>query len=131
MKGFFIYLGVITLLLAACTKKNQVRVTYETTGAISQYELSYLENGDMKEIVVTQQSKLDLWRYNFTSEMGEIVYISGKYSDPNSGLKMMIKVDGKVYKQASNEGDTLKYLIVLSTLPSLSISVSTSGSPVG
>lgn len=117
MKTFGILFGVVLFMLASCTKNSQVKVTYETTDAISDYTLNYLDKGNMMETTVNPQSSQDKWTLSFTGEEGDIVYVSGKYSDPNSGLKIMIKVDGKIYKQASNEGDTLSYLTVSGVVP--------------
>jgi hypothetical protein len=117
MKIHIILIAIGIFILSSCTKNNQVKVTYETTGAISAYSLNYLENGNMINTSVNPQSSQDKWTYSFTGDQGDIVYVSGKYSDPNSALKIMIKVDGKIYKQASNEGDTLKFLTVSGVVP--------------
>ena len=106
------------MVLFSCTKNQQVKVTYQTTGAISAYNLFYQDgDGTLKQITVQPQSAQDRWTYNFTGEQGDIVYVSGNYKDPNSSLKIMIKVDGKIYKQASNEGDTLRFLTVSGVVP--------------
>lgn len=117
MRFAIIAVTTLALLLASCTKNKQVMVTYETTGAISVYNLQYLDNGTMQQTTVQPQSAQDKWDFSFTGEEGDIVYVSGKYNDLNSALKIMIKVDGKVYKQASNEGDTLKFLTVSGIVP--------------
>ena len=117
MKKIILLLATITVFMASCTKNSQVKVTYETTGAISEYNLYYLDKGTMQETIVQPQSAQDKWNFSFTGDEGDIVYISGKYRDPNSAMKIMIKVDGKIYKQASNEGDTLKYLTVSGVVP--------------
>ena len=117
MKSLLIILSAFLLVLIACNKNNQVKVSYEATGAISSYSVNYLENGLMQEITVNPQSAQYSWNHSFIGEQGDIVYISGKYNDPNSALKMMIKIDGKIYKQASNQGDTLKYLVVSGVVP--------------
>jgi hypothetical protein len=117
MRFLVIHLLAIGLILSSCSKNDQVTVTYETTGAISAYSLQYLEQGEMSQQEVIPQSAQDKWKTQFTAEMGDIVYISGKYNDPESALKVLIKVDGKIYKQASNQGDTLRYLVVSGTIP--------------
>jgi hypothetical protein len=117
MSKSLIFLATLFLFLASCTKNNQVEVSYETTGAISEYNLYYLDNGTMQQTVVRPESAQDKWNFRYVGEEGDIVYVSGKYSDPNSSLKIMIKVNGKVYKQASNQGDTLRYLTVSGVVP--------------
>ena len=119
MKDFIILIVAIVIGASGCSKITQVKVTYEATSAISEYNLYYLTpgRGDLANITVTPQSEQDVWRYSFLADEGDIVYVSGKYADINSTLKIMVKVDGKIYKQASNEGDTLKYLIVSGVVP--------------
>ncbi|HEY9113103.1 MAG TPA: hypothetical protein VIN10_00295, partial [Bacteroidales bacterium] len=73
--------------------------------------------GSLQTTQVNPLSAQDVWQYSFKGEEGDIIYLSGKYSDAYSALKLMIKVNGKVYKQASNEGDTLHYLTVSGVIP--------------
>jgi hypothetical protein len=94
-----------------------VQITYEATAAVSDYNLNYLENGTMKQITVAPESAQDKWRLNFKGEQGDIVYVSGNYKDVNSSLNILIKVDGKIYKQATSDGDTLRFLTVSGTVP--------------
>lgn len=118
MKKFIIIIAAITFILSACTKSNQVNITYQATGSISEYNLYYTDvDGNLIETHVTPQSAQDKWVYTFAGEEGSIVYLSGRYSDINSGLNLLIKLDGKIYKQVSNEGDTLKYLTVSGVVP--------------
>ena len=108
----------LVILLASCSETNEKKVTYISTGAISAYNLQYLnDNNELIKTEVVPQSAQDEWVYNYIEDYGEIVYISGHYSDINSSLKIMILIDGKVYKQASNEADTLGYLTVSGTVP--------------
>lgn len=118
MKNTIYLLPVFILMMASCSKNTQVSVTYQTTKAISEYQLSYVdESGTLLQKTIQPQSAQDKWIYTFQGEQGDIVYISGKYADANSALSILIKVDGKIYKQASNEGDTLKYLTVSGVVP--------------
>ena len=109
---------IISLLSTACQKTQQVRVTYITTDAVSAYNLQYLDaDAVLVKTSVSPESAQDQWKFEFMGNQGDIVYVSGNYKDINSALKLMILLDGKVYKQASNEGDTLKYLTVSGTIP--------------
>ena len=106
------------VLNSSCSKTATKKVTYIATGAISEYSLQYVdENNELTKIAVTAQSAQDRWNYNYITDDGEIVYLSGNYKDINSALKIMILIDGKIYKQASNEGDTLKFITVSGTIP--------------
>lgn len=108
-------MGFITL---ACQKENQVQITYVGTDAVSAYNLQYLDaDGKLNETTVFPESEQDQWRVEFMGNEGDIVYVSGKYNDINSALQLMILLDGKVYKEASNQGDTLGYLTVSGTIP--------------
>lgn len=118
MKKLIIIIAAITFILSACTKNNQVKITYQATGSISEYSLYYTDaDGDLSEVKVIPQSAQDKWMFSFAGEEGNIVYLSGKYADINSGLNLLIMLDGKIYKQVSNEGDTLKYLTVSGVVP--------------
>jgi hypothetical protein len=43
--------------------------------------------------------------------------LSGRYADVNNSLLLMIKVDGKVYKQGESQADTIKFLTVSGVVP--------------
>lgn len=117
LKNSFIII-VSAMLFFSCTKNQQVKITYEVTGSISVYNLYYQDgDGTLQQIAIEPQSAQDKWTYNFTGEQGDIVYLSGNYKDPNSALKMLIKVDGKIYKQNANEGDTIRFLTVSGVVP--------------
>ena len=51
MKNLTIAISILAIvILASCTKNNQVKVSYESTGAISTYTLNYLENDSLQLI---------------------------------------------------------------------------------
>lgn len=117
MKYITILIICLIILSISCSKTNKKKVTYLSTEAISEYSLQYLDKtNELIKIVVAPQSAQDEWIYNYFAADGEIVYISGNYHDINSSLKIMIIIDGKVYKQASNESDTLSFLTVSGTV---------------
>ena len=108
-----VLLITLVFILASCTRNDQVRIEYVATNAISEFEVFYLdESGGLMDQTIAPESAVDRWTYTYTGEIGDVVYISGRYSDPNSALKLLVKVNGKIYKQAQNEGDTLKFLTV-------------------
>ena len=114
----YIALGVIALITYSCTDTNKKSVKYISTSAISAYNLQYLdENGELISKEVNPESAMDVFTYSYMADEGDIVYISGNYKDINSALKLMILVDGKVYKQAQNENDTISFLTISGTLP--------------
>lgn len=118
MKYLIPIASMFIILSISCSKTNKKKVTYIATEAISAYNLQYLnDENELTEIEVIPQSAQDQWVYNYIEDEGEIVYVSGNYRDINSSLKIMILIDGKVYKQASNEADTLSYLTVSGTVP--------------
>lgn len=118
MKKFIVILLAFSMIILSCEKNNEVKVTYQTTQATSEYFLHYLnESGTLSQIKIVPQSAQDIWKYEFVAEQGNIVYVSGNYNDANSALKIMILVNGKVYKQASNMGDTLMFLTVSGVVP--------------
>ena len=116
-KLILISIGII-FFASACQQENQVKVKYIVTDAVSAYNLQYLDaQGELINDAVYPESAQDQWHFEYMADEGDIVYVSGNYKDINSALKIMILLDGKVYKQASNEGDTLKYLTVSGTVP--------------
>mgnify|MGYP006883058655 CR=1 FL=1 len=118
MKTLFIISIVILLLTSSCVDTNQKNVKYVATGAISVYNLQHLnENNELVTLEVVPQSAQDQWSYQYIADEGDILYLSGNYKDINSSLKVMILIDGKVYKQASNKSDTLSFLTVSGTIP--------------
>ena len=118
MKKLILFSVGIWLLAMACQNENQVKVNYIVTDAVSAYNLQYLDaSGELINETISPESAQDQWHFEYMANEGDIVYVSGNYKDINSALKIMILLDGKVYKQASNEGDTLKYLTVSGTVP--------------
>lgn len=118
MKKILAILVVLSAFLVSCNKTAPVPITYQASGAVSTFTIKYTDaDGNLQATQVNPQSAQDVWQFSFNGEQGDIVYVSGKYTDAYSALKLMIKVDGKVYKQASNEGDTLHYLTVSGVIP--------------
>jgi hypothetical protein len=118
MKRIAAVIILLTVIISACNKPASKEVIYRTTGAVSAYNLQYLDGQNiLVKTEVVPQSKEDVWEYDFEAEEGDIVYVNGKYNDINSGLKIQVLIDGKIYKQASSEGDTVNYLVVSGTIP--------------
>jgi uncharacterized lipoprotein YehR (DUF1307 family) len=117
-KNIFIVLIIALVALSACEKREDKMVKYQATGATSDFTISYRDmEGVLQSQTINAQSTQDKWDYSFMSEQGQIVYLSGKYADIQSSLTLIIYVDGKVYKQGSSIGDTLKYLTVSGVVP--------------
>ena len=118
MKYLLTIILALQLFLSACTKQAPVSVVYEASGTVSNYWLSYLnEDGTMVDSLINANSNEDIWRYSMKLDRGDIVFLSGKYQDINSSLKLSIKVSGKIYKEQYSVGDTVHYLIVSGTVP--------------
>lgn len=118
MKKSIFLIAILALLFASCEKRENKQVKYVATDANSAFTIQYRDaGGDLQNETVAAESAQDKWQKSFVAEQGEIVYLSGKYTDPESSLKLIIYVDGKVYKQGSSVGDTVKYLTVSGTVP--------------
>ena len=118
MKGILFLITITTIIISSCEKREDKMIRYTATDATSEFSIQYRdESGELVNEQVPAESALDKWEYRFMSEQGEIVYLSGKYEDPESALKLIIYIDGKVYKQGSSVGDTVKYLTVSGTVP--------------
>jgi hypothetical protein len=117
MKKLIFILSLVSFFYS-CTSNNNKKIEYEVAGAVSKYKISYLnESGTLITEIIIPESTEDKWHYSFIGEEGDIVYISGKYDDINSALHILIKVNGKVYKEGYSKGDTLKYLTVSGVIP--------------
>jgi len=118
MKHLITIISFSVLFLIACTKQQEVNVEYEASSAVSAYQLSYQnEYGVMVDTLINPESNEDVWHYTMELAKGDIVYLSGKYQDVNSSLKLSIKIDGKTYKEQYSAGDTVNYFIVSGTIP--------------
>ena len=108
----------VLFLSEACQRDNRVKIDYVATEAVSEYTLSFKdESGALKTIVVEPAGKEDKWNYSMMAEKGDIVYVSGKYNDASSSLRLRIMLDGKTYKEGYSTGDTIKYLVVSGVVP--------------
>jgi len=118
MRKYFLFFIFISFLFVSCNKSYPRKVTYIATASVSAYNLQYLNDQNvMVKEQVEPQSAQDIWKYEFMSEEGEIVYINGNYKDIQSALKIQVLIDGKVYKQGATAGDTLKYIVVSGVVP--------------
>jgi len=95
-----------------------VRITYYITDSDSGFDVKYRDaNGELVNESVVTESDSDIWRYDFVGEKGDIVFISAIYYDSNSKLKVQLRMDGKVYKEAYSEYDTTNFIVVSGTVP--------------
>ena len=117
MKMLLYLLGLL-LVITSCNDISQKKVDYLASGSVSAYNLQHINaNGELISTEVFPESAQDTWKYSYMADKGEIVFFSGNYKDINSSLKLMILVDGKVYKQVSSKSDTLSILTVSGTIP--------------
>ena len=73
---------IVVILVSGCTKITQVNVVYETTAAISEYNLQYMTpEGSLEKAIVSPESAQDVWQYSYQAEQGDIVWISAKCRD--------------------------------------------------
>ncbi len=111
-------LPILLLALAACEKDATRQVTYRITDSVSGFNVRYLdESGEVVSEKITTQSAQDIWEYSFQSEDGGIVFVSANYKDPGSAIKVQVKVDGKMFRQAASKNDTVSFITVSGVLP--------------
>ncbi|NCA86396.1 MAG: hypothetical protein EOM83_12610 [Clostridia bacterium] len=109
---------LIIVALGGCHKRDDKKVTYLVTSDATEVALQYRDRtGLLQKIVLQPAGGQEEWRYSFVAEQGDIVYLSGKYEEGLATLKLMITVDGKVYKQAQSTGDTIRYVTVSGVVP--------------
>ena len=115
----FILISFVTLMWLGCERENdRIPVTYLASNAYSETEITY-RNGDGQ--LVTEwmpfESVEDRWAIDMDLKPGDIVYISARYQDSLSSVKLRILIDGKVYKEGSSINEPGKYLVVSGTVP--------------
>jgi hypothetical protein len=110
---------VFVLFTIACVKENdKVPVQYRVSSAYAETEISF--RNDQQDIITEIypfQSGEDIWTWSGQLLKGEIVYLSTRYTDSASSVKVQILVDGKIYKESSSNNEPNKYLIVSGTVP--------------
>lgn len=114
-----IYLSVVLLMLSACEKDDEnVMISYKVSNAYADTDISY-RNIDAQIITETIEfeSAEDIWNYSMELKRGDIVYLSAIYHDTTSSVKLQILVDGKVFKEGSNNNEPGKYLTVSGSIP--------------
>jgi len=117
MKKLLIIL-IFAFIFWGCTDNQSSKVTYLATLSNNPVQIEYLnKNGNLVDTLFDARSEDDQWQVTFPAEEGEILFLSGKYRDIQSSLKLMIIINGKVYKEAYSEADTNNFLIVSGTVP--------------
>ncbi len=114
-----IYLFIVLLAIYSCENdREKVMVNYQISNSYSPVDVKY-KNADGNVIgeTIIFESAEDNWQYSFEKERGEIVYLSARYSDSTSSVKLMIIIDGKVYKQGSSINEPEKYITISGTIP--------------
>ena len=115
----FILIAVVVVISTACVKDNdQIRVDYRISNAYSETEVSYrADNEQLIEELIEFESGEDVWIYSMNLERGDIVYLSARYMDSASSVKLQILMDGKIYKEGASNNEPEKYITVSGTIP--------------
>ncbi len=110
---------LILLLPGSCDyATDETAVTYLVTGAASGFDVRYRDaEGELVFERIQTSSESDVWQYDFTADEGEILYISAKYYDVNSGVRIRILLDGKKFREASSRSDTTAFVVLSGTVP--------------
>lgn len=115
----FIYLFLVLPMFYACDdNREEVLIKYQVSNAYSPVEIKF-RNADGIVIgeTVNFESAEDRWQYSCEADRGDIVYLSARYNDSTSSVKLMIIIDGKVYKQGSSVNEPDKYITISGTIP--------------
>lgn len=117
-KLLFLFNLITLVLLTSCEKEKEVKVTYRATMAISPYTITFLdENAHKITKTIEAESSADTWAYSYTGNEGDILFVSARYTDPESSILVQILLDGKVFKERSSTKDTARYVTVSGTIP--------------
>lgn len=118
MKKIFLPIMSMALIFTACDVNTESPVRYQVTNASSGFMVNYRdEDGALIRDTITTQSAQDIWTYSFRAVEGDIVFVSARYKDINSAIKVQVFVDGKIYKEGSSKYDTVSYVTVSGTIP--------------
>jgi len=113
-----VLLLVLLLPLLSCQKVDEVIVKYVISDNASGFLVNYInEEGVMVSDAVINNSAQDTWSYAFTTDRGQIIFISAISKDINDGIKVSLIIDGKTFKQGSSNNDTTNYVTVSGTVP--------------
>lgn len=114
-----IILATILLAFISCEKTSyQEQVMYLVTKSQAGFNVVYLnEDGTKITEKVVFSSKEDEWTYKHNAQKGDIVWISVLDTMPDSFVRVVIYVNGKVYKQANRDTIRTKPLIVSGVVP--------------
>jgi hypothetical protein len=109
---------VMVIGLLSCEKQKEYNVQYRISEAISGFDVNYRDGeGILQQESIDTQSGEDTWRFNFEALEGDILFVSARYKDPESAIRVEVLLDGKVFKQGSSTNDTTKYVTVSGTVP--------------
>lgn len=109
---------LLTALLTACEKESNYGVAYRITNSSSGFEVNYRDGaGILRSESVSTQSAQDVWTHSFEAGEGDILFVSAIYKDIHSAIRVQITLDGKVFKEGSSAGDTVRYVTVSGTVP--------------
>jgi len=112
-----ILVTLMALIFQACEKEESI-IEYKITKAISGFDVNYRNgDGELIKANIPTSSGEDIWNYSFSAYQGDIVFVSARYRDINSAIKVQVLIDGKVFKEGSSTNDTVKYVTVSGTVP--------------
>jgi hypothetical protein len=118
MKRILAFVFFLFLFSACEVEKEKITVSYRVSNAYADTEVSY-RNSDAQIIteLVSFQSAEDVWAYDMELRKGDIVYLAARYEDSASSVRLQILMDGKVFKEGSNNNEPGKYLILSGSIP--------------
>lgn len=91
--------------IQSCTKEYEKKnISYLITGLANPFTVAYIdENGKSVSLQYSPTHDGDVWRYNFTGQQGDILYLFCQFTDVDldpTKFKFRILIEGKVYKEA-------------------------------
>ena len=96
----------LVFLLFSCEKTSEKQVTYYITGSISGFDVNYrAAEGTLLSERIETSSAEDEWKYSFSAEEGDIVFVSAIYADISSAITVQVLINGKLFKQGSSSQD--------------------------
>lgn len=120
MKKILAFVSLVALMITACEKPlDQKMVKYFVTDSDAGFTVTYTNDEGVKQqpVRVNTASQDEEWEMSFMTDPGTVVYLSVLDTVPESFTRVMIYIDGKVYKQGVRNEDPTKPVVVSGTVP--------------
>lgn len=114
-----VYISLLLFFFSACNKEDEaIVVQYKASNGYSETQIKYRDaDGVLVSKNIIFAGSEDVWTYSYDGKKGDIVFISAQYYDPSSSIALQILLDGKIFKEGTNNNEANKILTISGTIP--------------